>query len=282
VFTGVLRRFDIMFERFTERARKVMVLAQEEARRFDHNYIGTEHILLGLVSEDEDVAARALSSLDVTLEGVRDQVESIVGYGEEGMGAQAPFTPRSKKVLELGLREAMQLGHNHIGTEHLLLGLVREGEGVAARVLSNLDVDPDNVRSEVLRRIGEEPDSDPLDEAEAEAAGNQMSFRGRVESLEVGVCVGGRALALLVDLDYEYEVLDTDGPSQVLDHDALLGSVLEILEGSDLESVEAGIQEAGRLVLDGFPAVHEVVIGATRELEGRAASGITVTRIFRR
>jgi hypothetical protein len=280
VFTGVLRRFDIMFERFTERARKVMVLAQEEARRFDHNYIGTEHILLGLVRESEGVAAQALSSLDVTLEGVRDQVESIVGYGEEGMGAQAPFTPRSKKVLELGLREAMQLGHNHIGTEHLLLGLVREG--VAARVLSNLDVDPDNVRSEVLRRIGEEPDSELLDEVEAEAAGNQMSFRGRVESLEVGVRVGGRALTLLVDLDYEYEVLDTDGPSEVLDHDALLGGVLEVLGGSDLESVEAGIQEAGRLVLDGFPAVHEVVIGATRELEGRAASGITVTRNFRR
>ena len=271
-----------MFERFTERARKVVVLAQDEARHFNHNYIGTEHLLLGLLREDEGVAAQALYSLNVNLDEVREQVESIVGYGEEGMGAQAPFTPRSKKVLELGLREAMQLGHNHIGTEHLLLGLVREGEGVAARVLSNLDVDPDNVRSEVLRRIGEEPDSDPLDEAEAEAAGNQMSFRGRVESLEVGVRVGGRALALLVDLDYEYEVLDTDGPSQVLDHDALLGSVLEILEGSDLESVEAGIQEAGRLVLDGFPAVHEVVIGATRELEGRAASGITVTRIFRR
>src|SRR3712207_5858316 len=143
-----------MFERFTERARKVVVLAQEEARHFNHNYIGTEHLLLGLLREDEGVAAQALSSLNVTLDEVREQVESIVGYGEEGTGAQAPFTPRSKKVLELALREAMQLGHNYIGTEHILLGLVRESEGVAARVLSNLDVDPDKVRREVVRRLG--------------------------------------------------------------------------------------------------------------------------------
>jgi ATP-dependent Clp protease ATP-binding subunit ClpC len=143
-----------MFERFTERARKVVVLAQEEARHFNHNYIGTEHLLLGLLREDEGVAARALSSLNVTLDEVREQVESIVGYGEEGTGAQAPFTPRSKKVLELALREALQLGHNYIGTEHILLGLVRESEGVAARVLSNLDVDPDKVRREVVRMLG--------------------------------------------------------------------------------------------------------------------------------
>jgi Clp amino terminal domain, pathogenicity island component len=270
-----------MFERFTERARKVMVLAQDEARHFNHNYIGTEHILLGLVSEGSGVAAQALSSLGITLEAVRSQVESIVGYGE-GTGSQIPFTPRSKKVLELALREAMQIGHNYMGTEHLLLGLVRENEGVAARVLSNLNVDPGRVRREVLRRIGEEPESDPLDEAETEAAGNRMSFRGRVESLEIGVRVEGKALALLVDLDYEYEVLDTNGPWEVLDHDDLLGRVVEVLEGNELGSVEDGIQEAGKLVLDGFPAVHEVVIGATRELEGRAASGITVTRIFRR
>src|SRR5215218_739864 len=143
-----------MFERFTERARKVVVLAQEEARHFNHNYIGTEHLLLGLLREDEGVAAQALYSLNVALDEVREQVESIVGYGEEGTGAQAPFTPRSKKVLELALREALQLGHNYIGTEHILLGLVRESEGVAARVLSNLDVDPDKVRREVVRRLG--------------------------------------------------------------------------------------------------------------------------------
>ena len=271
-----------MFERFTERARKVVVLAQDEARHFGHNYIGTEHILLGLVSEGSGVAAQALSSLDVTLEEVRKQVESIVGYGDGGIGAQAPFTPRSKKVLELALREAMQLGHNYMGTEHLLLGLTRENEGVAARVLFNLDIDPGKVRREVLLRLGEEPESDPLDEAEARAAGNRMSFRGRVKSLGVDASVGRRDLKLLVDLEYEYEVLDTDELVDVLDHDELLDRVLEGLEGGDLGSVEAGIQEAGSLVLDGFPAVHEVVIGATRELEGRAASGVTVTRTFRR
>jgi len=143
-----------MFERFTERARKVVVLAQEEARHFNHNYIGTEHLLLGLLREEDGVAAQALNHLGVTLDDVREQVESIVGYGEEGSGSQAPFTPRSKKVLELALREALQLGHNYIGTEHILLGLVRESEGVAARVLSNLDVDPDKVRREVVRRLG--------------------------------------------------------------------------------------------------------------------------------
>ena len=271
-----------MFERFTKRSRKVVVLAQEEAGRFHHNYIGTEHILLGLVSEGSGVAAQALSSLGVTLDGVREQVASIVGYGEGGVTGQVPFTPRSKKVLELALREAMQLGHNHMGTEHILLGLVRESEGVAARVLSNLDVDPDKVRREIFLMLDEEPEADALDEAEAEAAGNRMSFRGRVESLGVDVRVGEKTLTILMHLDYEYEVLDTAKPSEVLDHDALLGRVVESLEGNDLGSVEAGIQEAGRLVLDGFPAVHEVVIGATRELEGRATSGITVSRTFRR
>jgi ATP-dependent Clp protease ATP-binding subunit ClpC len=271
-----------MFERFTERARRVLVLAQDEARHFNHDYIGTEHILLGLVSEGKGVAAQVLLSLDVTMRGVREQIASIIGYGESGVTDRVPFTPRSKKVLELGLREAMQLGHNYIGTEHLLLGLVREGEGVAAVVLSNLDVDPGTIRREVLRRVGDEPEPEFVGETEADAAGNRMVFRGRVESLEVGARVGGRDLTLLVHLDYEYEVRDTDEPSEVLDHDDLLGRVVEILEGNELGSVEAGIQEAGTLVLDGFPAVHEVVLGATRELEGRAASGVTVTRTFRR
>src|ERR671933_216922 len=142
-----------MFERFTERARKVVVLAQEEARHFNHNYIGTEHLLLGLLREDEGVAARALSSLNVTLDEVREQVESIVGYGEEGTGGQAPFTPRSKKVLELALREALQLGHNYIGTEHILLGLIREGEGVAAQVLVKLGADLNRVRQQVIQLL---------------------------------------------------------------------------------------------------------------------------------
>src|SRR5918993_5497734 len=143
-----------MFERFTEKSRKTVVLAQEEARHFNHSYVGTEHLLLGLLRLDEGVAAQTLTSLGVTLRGAREQVKSIVGYGEEETGAQAPFTPRSKKVLELALRESMLLGHNYIGTEHILLGLARESEGVAARVLSNLRVDPDKVRREVVRMLG--------------------------------------------------------------------------------------------------------------------------------
>jgi len=128
-----------MFERFTERARQVVVLAQEEARTLKHNYIGTEHILLGLLREEEGLAARVLESLDITVERVRAQVVRIVGSGEEVTSGQIPFTPRAKKVLELALREALSLGHNYIGTEHILLGLVRENEGVAARILLDLD-----------------------------------------------------------------------------------------------------------------------------------------------
>ena len=125
-----------MFERFTDRARRVVVLAQEEARMLSHNYIGTEHILLGLIHEGDGIAAKALESLGVSLEAVRAQVEEIIGQGQQAPSGHIPFTPRAKKVLELSLREALQLGHNYIGTEHILLGLIREGEGVAAQVLA--------------------------------------------------------------------------------------------------------------------------------------------------
>ena len=142
-----------MFERFTERARQVVVLAQEEARTLKHNYIGTEHILLGLLREEEGLAARVLESLDITTERVRSQVVRIVGSGEEVTSGQIPFTPRAKKVLELALREALSLGHNYIGTEHILLGLVRENEGVAARILLDFDADSDKIRNEVIRML---------------------------------------------------------------------------------------------------------------------------------
>ena len=142
-----------MFERFTERARQVVVLAQEEARTLKHNYIGTEHILLGLLREEEGLAARVLESLDITVERVRAQVVRIVGSGEEVTSGQIPFTPRAKKVLELALREALSLGHNYIGTEHILLGLVRENEGVAARILLDFDADCEKIRNEVIRML---------------------------------------------------------------------------------------------------------------------------------
>jgi ATP-dependent Clp protease ATP-binding subunit ClpC len=142
-----------VFERFTERARQVVVLAQEEARILKHNYIGTEHILLGLLREEEGLAARVLESLEITVERVRAQVVRIVGSGEEVTSGQIPFTPRAKKVLELALREALSLGHNYIGTEHILLGLVRENEGVAARILLDFDADSEKIRNEVIRML---------------------------------------------------------------------------------------------------------------------------------
>ncbi|MFT4744905.1 MAG: ATP-dependent Clp protease ATP-binding subunit ClpC [Nitriliruptoraceae bacterium] len=142
-----------MFERFTDRARRVVVLAQEEARMLNHNYIGTEHILLGLIHEGEGVAAKALESLNISLQAVRDQVQDIIGKGQTAPAGHIPFTPRAKKVLELSLREALQLGHNYIGTEHILLGLIREGEGVAAQVLQKLGADLQRVRQQVIQLL---------------------------------------------------------------------------------------------------------------------------------
>jgi ATP-dependent Clp protease ATP-binding subunit ClpC len=142
-----------VFERFTERARQVVVLAQEEARALKHNYIGTEHLLLGLLREEEGLAARVLESLHISLEEIRSQVARIVGEGEEVAVGQIPFTPRAKRVLEHALREAISLGHDHIGTEHVLLGLTREDEGVAARILLDYDVDAEKIRDEVIRAL---------------------------------------------------------------------------------------------------------------------------------
>lgn len=137
----------------TERARQVVVLSQEEARTLKHNYLGTEHILLGLLREEEGIAARVLEGFDVTAERVRADVVKIVGRGEDVTSAQIPFTPRAKKVLDLSLREALSLGHNYIGTEHILLGLIRENEGVASRILLDYDLDSERIRNEVIRML---------------------------------------------------------------------------------------------------------------------------------
>jgi ATP-dependent Clp protease ATP-binding subunit ClpC len=158
-----------MFERFTDRARRVVVLAQEEARLLNHNYIGTEHLLLGLIHEGEGVAAKALESLGISLEAVRAQVEEIIGQGQSAPTGHIPFTPRAKKVLELSLREALQLGHNYIGTEHILLGLIREGEGVAAQVLVKVGASLDRVRQQVIQLLGGYPGG----EVAAEQAGTR-------------------------------------------------------------------------------------------------------------
>ena len=142
-----------MFERFTDRSRRVVVLAVEEARLLDHNYIGTEHLLLGLIREGEGVAAKALESLGISLEAVRQRVLEIIGQGQEAPSGHIPFSPRAKKVLELSLREALQLGHDYIGTEHILLGLIREADGVAAQVLVKLGADLNRVRQQVIQLL---------------------------------------------------------------------------------------------------------------------------------
>jgi ATP-dependent Clp protease ATP-binding subunit ClpC len=148
------RREHEMFERFTDRARRVVVLAQDEARLLDHNYIGTEHLLLGLLQEGHGVAAQALDGLGVSLAEVRRQVEEIIGRGSGHQPGHLPFTPRAKKVLELSFREALKLGHDYIGTEHILLGIVREGEGVAAQVIAALGAGEDQVRDKVTEILG--------------------------------------------------------------------------------------------------------------------------------
>ena len=163
-----------MFERFTDRARRVVVLAQEEARRLDHNYIGTEHLLLGLLKEGTGVGASALGSLGLSLDAVRSQIEDTIGTGEVTPPGNIPFTPRTKKVLELSLREARRLGHDYIGTEHILLGIIREGEGVAAQVLGKLDVGLDEARQAVLQRLGTAP-----------AAAEEPAWTGAAEDMPV-------------------------------------------------------------------------------------------------
>lgn len=142
-----------MYERFTDRARRVVILAQEEVRLFGHTTVGTEHLLLGLIREGDGIAARVLTSLGFTIEGLRTQVEEIIGQGEERLSGHIPFTPRAKKVIELSLREALQLGHNYVGTEHLLLGLIREGEGVGAQMLERDGTDLISIRRAVIEHL---------------------------------------------------------------------------------------------------------------------------------
>jgi ATP-dependent Clp protease ATP-binding subunit ClpC len=205
-----------MFERFTDRARRVVVLAQEEARRLDHNYIGTEHLLLGLIREGEGVASLALGSLGISLEAVRSQVEEIIGRGQAAPGGHIPFTPRAKKVLELSLREALQLGHDYIGTEHILLGLIREGEGVAAQVLQKMGGDLNRVRQQVIQLLeghtGEKVERRPGEAAAGQAEGLARGTRLHQLALEemrmMGDDVLGPEHLYLAQLAQEIEVAE--------------------------------------------------------------------------
>src|ERR1700739_2751185 len=191
-----------MFERFTDRARRVVVLAQEEARMLNHNYIGTEHILLGLIHEGEGVAAKALESLGISLDAVRQQVEEIIGQGQQAPSGHIPFTPRAKKVLQLSLREALQLGHNYIGTEHILLGLIREGDGVAAQVLVKLGADLNRVRQQVIELISGQPPDRKLPRGGARVAAVQV----RLDTIE------DRLAAVEQQMGTRADTSDLDGP----------------------------------------------------------------------
>jgi Clp amino terminal domain, pathogenicity island component len=202
-----------MFKRFTDRARRVVVLAQEEARRLDHDWIGTEHLLLGLIHEGDGVAARALESLGISLQAVRQQVEEIIGRGQQAPSGHIPFTPRSKKVLELSLRESQQLGHNYIGTEHILLGLIREGDGVAAQVLVKLGADLDRVRQQVLQLLHGREAEEPVS---ARSARRELvllpAVKSRLEAVEQRLTAIEQRVGIgpdTSDLDEQIEIVRT-------------------------------------------------------------------------
>ena len=203
-----------MFERFTDRARRVVVLAQQEARRLDHNYIGTEHILLGLIHEGEGVAAKALDSLGISLDAVRQQVEEIIGRGQQAPSGHIPFTPRAKKVLELSLRESLQLGHDYIGTEHILLGLVREGGGVAAQILVKLGADLNRVRQQVIQLLHGRQEKEPV--SPRSTAGELRllpAVKARLEAVEQRLTAVEQRIGTgpdTSDLDGQIEVVRTE------------------------------------------------------------------------
>jgi ATP-dependent Clp protease ATP-binding subunit ClpA len=239
-----------MFERFTDRSRRVVVLAQEEARMLNHNYIGTEHILLALIREDGGVAAQALGSLGITEEAARQQVEEIVGRGQQDpQRGHIPFTPRAKKTLQLSMREAIALGHAYIGTEHILLGLVREDDGAAVRVLSGLGVDPNRVRQQVIqlvsaRRIQEEPGT-----GRAAGRGKRKllsELRGRLDSLDWRLSVLEQRVGTapdLAQLDQEIIQVRSDKESAIDAQDFENAAVLRDREQQLLGDKAARQQE---------------------------------------
>jgi ATP-dependent Clp protease ATP-binding subunit ClpA len=298
-----------MFERFTNRARATVVHAQEEARLLRHNYIGTEHILLGLIRESEGIAAKALGALGVSLEGVRQQVIEIIGEGNESPSGHIPFTPRAKKVLELSLREALQLKHNYIGTEHILLGVIREGEGVAAQVLVNLGADLTRVRQEVKRQLASVADEADAETATASprrtpaaeqavaaaqrlAGGSPMGSHHLLEALVRSEdSAAAKALAALgVDPDTLADKIDEvgiDGTSDLTEEEAAARQIEIRLEEDEVRIVlrdEAALELTRTVtehlggpvrgndpVTGGLVGLHQAVIRSLTELRARVA-----------
>jgi ClpA/ClpB-like protein/UvrB/UvrC motif-containing protein len=212
-------RRQAMFQRFSDRARLVVVLAQEESRKLNHNYIGTEHILLGLIREGEGVAAQALESLGIRLDPVRQQIEKIIGRGQEALQGHIPFTPQAKKVLELSLREALQLGHDYIGTEHILLGLIRESDGVAVQVLVGLGADLNRVRQQVIRLLNEHPAGEPGPGAEVRpgTAGQRAGIGPDTSDLDEQITVARTEKEAAIEAqDFEQAASKRDREKQLL------------------------------------------------------------------
>ena len=273
------REGQYLFQMFTAEGRKVVMLAQDEARRFNHNYIGTEHLLLGLLAYEGSIAARALDALGITLDEAREQVEGIVGYGEEGTGVQAPFTPRSKKILQLAEREALQLDHDYVSTEHVLLGLARESEGVAARVLLNLDVDPDAVRREIIMRLPEVGREVELVIEEEEQV--RRLFRGRVLGIRTELDLP-RPLAVKVDADYAYRTqVGLPHGSTTVEPGDVADQIRDGLRETEARGLEAVTAMLGERVLDAFPAMLEVSVTVSG-VPDPAAPTFSVSSTFRR
>jgi hypothetical protein len=259
-----------MFERFTERARRVVVLAQEEARRLDHNWIGTEHILLGLIREGEGVAAKTLESLDISLDAVRQKVEEIIGRGQQPPSGHIPFTPRTKKVLELALRESQQLGHNYIGTEHILLGLIREGDGVAAQVLVTLGADLNRVRQQAIQLLHGHSAEEPAPARSAERELRLLpALKTHLEALEQRLTAIEQRVGTgpdSSDLDEQIEMARTEKEAAVDAHDYAQAASLRSRE-KELLASKAARQEQWAAGHPALPDLAERCQQLTEEIE---------------